>query len=86
MNPINNINFQEKIIFKIESILALLGFDNNDTAPSTIPAGQIYLQNAGSGMFAYIYITGRMITNTTRITYFKYENALVKLLFQILGV
>ena len=56
--------------FEMESS-ALAGLANSPTAPSSVPAGQIYLQKAGSGTRRAAYISGSASANTIRTPYFR---------------
>ena len=48
------------------------GFESRLIAPSSVPAGQIYLQNAGYGMSCLNpYHIGMARTMTARNTYFR---------------
>ena len=69
------------------NISVLTEFESKPTAPSKVPAGQIYLQNAGSGRFSFRpYAIGITATNTARITYFRYEQIRVVRDLRIFGV
>ena len=63
-------------------------FTNKNTAPSNVPAGHIYLQNAGRGKFLDCkpYINGNITTKATNKTYLKYDKTLVTLFFCNFGV
>ena len=54
--------------------------------PSRVPAGHMYLQNAGTGSLVAILNTmGSSITNTIRITYFSFDKIRVTRFFLSLG-
>ena len=86
INNINNTNFHVNKLPNIWKKSTLLGFDNKNIAPNDVPDGQIYLQNAGSGIDCIPYIIGNAITNTINNTYLKYDNTLVTLFFFNFGV
>ena len=44
-------NLRVKSMPSIENLSALAGFASSPIAPSNVPAGQMYLQNAGTGNF-----------------------------------
>ena len=65
----------------------LFGLESSPTAPSSVPAGQMYLQKPGTGMSCRSpYHSGIATTNTARITYFSQDRALVIRLFWSLYV
>ena len=75
-----------KIRPSISYMDALAGFTRWPPAPSRVPAGQIYLQKAGSGRsLARPKYRGTAITNTARIPYFSQESARVIRLLRIFG-
>ena len=79
-------NFQVKSGPSIRRYLTFTLLESNPIAPSSVPAGQIYLQNPGKGKFLKAYAIGRINTKKTKITYLKYERIRVTLLFLSFGV
>ena len=87
INPINKQNFQVNRGPNISKNETLALFPNKNTAPSKVPIGQTYLQNAGTVLLeAKPNIKGTHITSTTNNTYLKYDNTLVILFFFSFGV
>ena len=65
----------------------LLGLESSATAPPKVPAGQMYLQNPGTGISCFTpYQSGIATTNTASTTYFSHDSALVNLFFLSLNV
>ena len=73
MKKIIAANFQVNSPPIASNKLVLLGLESNPTAPSKVPIGQIYLQNAGTAMplLARPNIKGIPITIINNMKYFK---------------
>ena len=72
------------MLFHVNNVPNIAAIDGLPRAsgipPSIVPAGQIYLQNAG-----YSFIAESTKTKTTNITYLSFDNAFVILFFFIFG-
>ena len=79
-------NLRVKRMLRMENLPALTGFASKPIAPSNVPAGQMYLQNPGTGYCCKLYASGIMTTNTASRTYLRYDSAWVKRLFFTFGV
>ena len=55
----------------MENRPSFAGLASKPIAPSSVPAGQMYLQKAGTGKRCAAYASGTVNTNTARITYLK---------------
>ena len=65
-------NFRVKRMPSIENLPLLTGLDRRPMAPSNVPAGQMYLQNPGTGMpCATPYHSGTATANTPRMMYLR---------------
>ena len=79
-------NFQVKIGPSIRRLLSFTLLERSPIAPSSVPAGHMYLQKAGTGVFLSEYKIGIINTKNTKITYFKYDKTLVNFDFLSFGV
>ena len=66
---IRTANFHVNNPPSISKYEAFAGFKSRSIAPPSVPDGQIYLQNPGTGVFCNIYARGISTTRQTRSTY-----------------
>ena len=86
-NTTSNINFHVNSPLSIAKKPEFSGFAKSPTPPPKVPAGHIYLQNAGVAAPVVMEITIVSITtNTASKTYFRYERMRVALFFFNFGV
>ena len=80
-------NLRVKSMFSMLKSPALAGLASRNIAPSEVPAGHMYLQNAGRATpWAMPYQAVMPMTKTPRITYLSHESARVTRFFLSFGV